>query len=136
MCIFWLLSWNFFFKLKEKVTSQGKPSRKLFSSSYASSQLGSDSSDKNVIDDENLHKLSFSKTCFTDWTISLWWLYYRRPSLNVSFKHTGAHLPPISQHLSSGLQEMAIFYIFLLFMHHCVVKKLSVQCGLDCFRED
>ena len=31
-------------------------------------------------------------------------------------------------YLVSGLKEMAIFEMFGLFMYHCVVKKLSVQC--------
>ena len=47
---------------------------------------------KTVIDDENLHKLSFFETKFLD----------------VSIKHTGAHHPPMSQHFANFISIRTI----------------------------
>ena len=78
---------------------------------------------KTVIDDENLDKLSFFKTCFTNLTP----LFMVTMFFNVSDKRTGAHHPPVVlspcvskfckcyynyDYFCSGLKGMAIFETF------------------------
>ena len=76
-------------------------------------------------------KFMHIEACFTNLTLHLWWLYYRKPSFSIYLLSLRSMPSPyVPKFLGPGSKKMAVFEIFLLFMYHCVVK--SSVCSVVC----